>query len=208
MTRNKQMRATLPSSLTAGLALLAACDSQRLTPPPAAPSSPAAATALIHVQAGQPFFPACLIVDSGATVEWRNRSPQDAAVVLSPDEPYELASPSLTAPYNLVPAAASDECDVRVNGSCQDPRAYSFWRHTFVSAGVFDYKSSGGSVSTSVGDGDEVITAPPTSASAATGTVCVRGSGSDCQQVCCTGTVAGECATGVACVLGRCGGVK
>jgi plastocyanin len=208
--KNQMLRKRLRLGALLPLVAALGCDSARLSPPVAEPSSPAAATALVHVEAGQPFAPACLIVASGATVEWRNLSPAESAVVLSLRAPYELTSPSMTAPYNLVPAAASDECGQRVNGSCVDPEAYSFWRHTFSSPGLFDYQNSGGGgVTTSAGDGDEVITAPPSTSSApSAGTVCVTGPGSECQQVCCTGTVAGECAAGVQCLSGRCGGVK
>lgn len=164
---------------------------------------------MVRVERGAPFAPACLIVELGTTVEWRNLSPHAALVVLSVRVPYELSSPSLRAPYNFVPPAQSDECDQRVNGVCVEPEPFSFWRHTFNAPGVFDYQDASGSAASGMlGDGDEYGLPPgPVSASGGSGTVCVRGPGNDCEKVCCTGSQPDDCAPSVKCVAGRCGGV-
>jgi len=194
------------------LALLSACDSVRSSPPSAQPSSPEAASALVRVESGEPFGPACLIVDVGTTVEWRNLSPRASVVVLSVRPPYELSSPSLHAPYNFVPPEQSDECAQKIGSVCAERAPFSFWRHTFGSPGVFDYKDPSGSAAagqTSVGDGDEYGLPPgPVAAGGGTGTVCVRNESGGCERVCCTGSQPEECGPGVQCIAGRCGGVQ
>lgn len=197
--------------LAAGsLLALAACGSVRQAPPPVQESSTEPASAIVRIQSAAPFKAACLIVEVGATVEWRNLSPRSRASVVSVAAPYELSSPALSAPYNLVPPERSDECLRRVGAECIEAAPFSFWRHTFRAPGIFDYRdaTSGSAVSTSYSYG---LPAGPTTtaASAATGTVCVRASlgSSECQKVCCLGNVEGECEPGVTCVAGRCGGV-
>ena len=199
-------RLYLFSSLCLGL--LATCDSQRQDPPPVQDSSDQVATSVVRIHAGQAFTASCLIVELGATVEWRNLTPSTAISVVTIAPPYELSSPALRDPYNLVPPERSDECVLRnSDGGCLAAVPFSYWRHTFPVAGVFDYHDASGTTTS-----QSVYGMPPgpQSTSAATGTVCVRSSASstDCDQVCCTGAVAGECATGVTCSSGRCGGVS
>ena len=130
--------------------------------------------------------------------------------VVSVAAPYELSSPALAAPYNLVPPERSDECLRRSGAECIEAAPFAFWRHTFRAPGIFDYRdtTSGSAVSTSYSYG--LPAGPTPAASTATGTVCVRTSlgSSECDKVCCLGNVEGECAPGVACVSGRCGGVQ
>ncbi|MFO0577331.1 MAG: hypothetical protein U1A78_25270 [Polyangia bacterium] len=192
------------------LVCLAACGSVRQAPPPVQESSSEPASAIVRIQTAAPFKAACLIVEVGATVEWRNLSPRSGVSVVSVAAPYELSSPALRAPYNLVPPEQSDECLRRVGAECIEAAPFSFWRHTFGAPGVFDYRdaTSGTAVSTSYSYG--LPAGPTTATGAATGTVCVRESlgSSQCQKVCCLGNVEGECEPGVTCVAGRCGGVK
>jgi hypothetical protein len=198
-----------PAPLLA-LALLS-CTSERGTPPPVQPSSPEAPSVIVRGGRGQAFAPTCLIVEVGATVEWRNLTPLLPVIVLSAAAPYELSSPALAAPYNVVPPERSDECVRRTEdgGACAEARPFSYWRHTFAVPGIFDYRdTSGGVVSSGYSYGMPAGT--PVAASAATGTVCVRQgiTSKACEQVCCIVGQAGACAPGVSCVGGRCGGVK
>jgi hypothetical protein len=127
--------------------------------------------------------------------------------------PYEISSPALLAPYNEVPPAQSDECaQLAADGSCIEPLPFSYWRHTFQTVGTFDYYDSTGTVSAQAVTGGEYGMPSGTQAAAtmATGTVCVSSSaaGTECNQVCCqVGGSANQCATGVMCLGGRCGGV-
>jgi plastocyanin len=201
---------TRPRTLLVSLALLAACGSARKTPPIAQPSSTAEANALVRVKTGTSFAAACVIVNAGDTVEWRNLSPRASVIVLSVREPYELSSPSLSSPYNFVLPEASDECTTREGGVCIEPLPFSYWRHTFPTPGIFDYQDQGGSAMTTVGGYSYGLPPGPQipAASRGVGTVCVRGASQDCNQVCCTGQVgAVECAPGLSCVSNRCGGV-
>jgi hypothetical protein len=152
-----------------------------------------------------------LLVDVGATVEWRNLSPRSAISVVSAGGSRELSSPVLRAPYNYVPADTTDECALKQNDICVAPLPHSYWRHTFKTPGIFDYRDAhdGSGTSTLYAYGMPV----GTTTASASGTVCVRSAPGDipivnCQQVCCTGTSAGECAPGVTCISGRCGGVS
>jgi plastocyanin len=181
----------------------------RTSPSLAQPSSSDAATAIVRVQKGAAFSSACLTVEVGATVEWRNLTPSSSIIVLSVRDPYEMSSPSLMLPYNVVPTESSDECTEKVNGSCvpATAMAYSYWRHTFTAAGIFDYVDQAGSSTTGGGTYSYGLPAGPTSSSGGKGTICVRGDGVDCGKVCCAGLVAGECGPTVTCVSNRCGGV-
>lgn len=191
--------------------MLGACGSARKTPPTAQPSSTNAANAVVRVKTGSSFTAACLIINAGETVEWRNLSPRSSLIVLSVREPYELSSPAMLSPYNFVLPESSDECAVpKKDGVCEDPIPFSFWRHTFQAPGIFDYQDQSGSAMTTAGGYSYGLPPGPmmTTASKGVGTVCVRGEGQTCEHVCCTGLVAGgECATGVTCVSNRCGGV-
>jgi plastocyanin len=205
-----KMSSQLPiAAAMLGLLLASSCDSVRQTPPLAQLSSLEAAGALVRVHRGQPFAPACLIVSSGTTVEWRNLSSRSSIIVLSVRDPYELSSPALLAPYNYVPPETSDECILKENGVCIETVPFSFWRHTFSSAGIFDYKDSSGSASASATGsyGYGMPTGSMSTGGTAVGTVCVTGDGVDCQKVCCLVGQTGQCAAGVQCVNGRCGGV-
>lgn len=184
------------------------CGSLRSDPPPAQPSADAMATAVVRTKAAQPFAVSCLIVEPGATVEWRNLSPSTALSVVSTKAPFELSSPALRDPYNLVAPEHSDECAVSGTQSCILAVPFSFWRHTFNVPGIFDYHdASGGVVTAQVSY--EMPAGAATSGAAATGTVCVRPVGSaGCNHVCCTGSLPDECELGVTCVAGRCGGVS
>ncbi len=188
-----------------------ACDSARSSPPPAQPSSLETPSVLSRVARGQAFSPPCIIVEKGATVEWRNLSPSSGVILVSVAAPYELSSPSLRAPYNFVPPEQSDECTTRTNGACTEPLPFSFWRHTFQNSGIFDYQDQSGSAAASVvGEGDEygLPAGPVNSGTGGTGTVCVSGPGTSCVQVCCTSNVVNQCPLGVSCIGGRCGGVQ
>lgn len=194
--------------LAAGLA--GGCGSERTSPPPVQESSPLPASLIVRVTRGQPFAAGCVLVERDATVEWRNLTPHTGIGVLSLRVPYELSSPALLAPYNWVPPEDSDECTVRVSGVCQEFAPYSYWRHTFRELGVFDYHDSGGSVASSNTGYSYGLPAGSTATTtvAVTGTVCVRSGldGRECAQVCCTQQ--SDCAAGVACVGGRCGGTQ
>jgi hypothetical protein len=195
----------------AGTGGATACGSVRQAPPPIQPSSPEAATAIVRVQSGQPFKNACLVVELGATVEWRNLSPRTAVSMLSVRAPYELSSPALIAPYNLTPVERSDECVRREGASCVEALPFSFWRHTFRELGVFDYRDASGGAMAATGYSYGLPAGPsPTTSTTATGTVCVRSAfgSSECDGVCCLGNIAGECAAGLTCINSRCGGVS
>lgn len=188
------------------------CGSARLDPPPVEESSTELPSSLVRAARAKPFSPSCTIIDAGATVEWRNLTPLVRISVRSPRPPFELSSPALTTPYNLVEPAQSDECARTVDGVCVERLSFSYWRHTFRTPGVFDYsdQSGGGQAGTSYSYGMPV---GPSVTSAATGTVCVRGQAAsgatvDCAKVCCTGTRSDECEAGVSCIAGRCGGVS
>ncbi len=191
----------------------AGCSSVRLSPPPAQPSSPQPATLIVRTSQGQPFTQPCVIVQTGATVEWRNLTPLSPVDMISVTAPYEISSPALLSPYNEVPPDQSDECaQMATDGSCIEPLPFSYWRHTFSAVGIFDYYDSAGTVSAQQGTGGEygMPSGTPTPASLATGTVCVSSSaaGTECNEVCCqVGGSAGQCASGVSCVGGRCGGI-
>lgn len=190
---------------------LVTCDSLRTDPPPAQPSSEQPATAVIHIRSAQPFTPSCMIVETGATIEWRNLTPRTAISVVSVTGTPELSSPALRDPYNSVPEASSDECVLRDSSGCLAAIPFSFWRHTFTRPGVFDYRDASGSAVATATVGEYGM--PPgtaTSSSAATGTVCVRSSPSstECDRICCTGSVINECGPVLSCISGRCGGVN
>jgi hypothetical protein len=188
--------------------LPAGCGSARNSPPPAQESSPEPASLIVRIRRGQPFTAGCVLIERGATVEWRNLTPHTGIGVVSGGEPYELSSPALLAPYNWVPPESSDECARRVGGVCQETAPYSFWRHTFRELGVFDYRDESGALATASTAYSYGLPAGTTATAGtpATGTVCVRSSlsGRECAQVCCT--QAADCAEGIACVNGRCGG--
>jgi hypothetical protein len=185
------------------------CDSQRSYPPPAQPSATAAASTVVHVRSGQSFTPACLLIETGATVEWRNLTPDTSISMLSIRPPYEISSPALRRPYNSVSSEQSDECVLPGPSGCQAAVGFSFWRHTFNAPGIFDYHDISGSIVALPVTSYGMPPGPSTSGGAGVGTVCVRPTTDSpaCDKVCCTGTVAGECAAGVSCIAGRCGGV-
>ena len=190
---------------------LASCDSVRNSPPPAQPSSELAATQFVHIRAAQPYTPSCMIVEVGATVEWRNLTPGTAISVVSVGGTTELSSPALREPYNTVPPEKSDECVLRDSSGCLAAIPFSFWRHTFDKPGIFDYHDASGSAVATTSTGEYGMPpGPQVSGSAATGTVCVRSdrSSSECDRVCCTGSVINECGPVLSCVSGRCGGVS
>lgn len=201
-------------ALRACVLLLAACGSERRDPPPIQESSTAAATAIVRVTRSQPFSARCVIIERGATVEWRNLTPHTAISMVSVREPFEISAPALAAPYNWVAPEGSGECAQSSAGVCLVPAPYSFWRHTFRSVGVFDYRDpsgGAGSGTTTYGYGlppGTTSTATGTSTGPATGTVCVRGGldGNECSQICCMQD--SDCAPGVTCVSSRCGGVQ
>lgn len=193
--------------VVAGLA--AGCGSERTGPPPVQDSSPEPAGLIVRIRRGQSFAASCVLVERNATVEWRNLTPHVGLGVLSLREPYELSSPALLAPYNWVPPEASEECARRVGGACQEAAPYSFWRHTFREVGVFDYRDTSGSTATANSAyGYGLPAGTTTSSTVVTGTVCVRSglSGSECAQVCCTQQ--SDCAEGISCIGGRCGGTS
>lgn len=196
-------------ALALAVGLLGSCDSQRSDPPPAQPSSTQPATSVVRIRAASPFTPACVIVEAGATIEWRNLTPRSPSSVVSVGGSRELSSPALRDPYNSVPVDTSDECVLRDSNGCVAAVPFSFWRHTFTTPGIFDYRDASGSAVAAVG-GYGLPAGPQTSGSAAVGTVCVRSSvgSTECDRVCCTGTIANECGPAVACVSGRCGGVS
>ena len=202
------LRPAVPLVLSLWLGTFARCDSVRSDPPPAQPSSDQVATSIVRGKAAQAFTASCLIVEPGTTIEFRNLTPGSALSIVSTKAPYELSSPALRDPYNLVPPEKSDECALRSADSCVVPVPFSFWRHTFNVTGIFDYHdTSGGTVQATAAYGMPAGTT--TSAAAASGTICVRTLGStDCNHVCCTGTLPDECALGVTCVSGRCGGIS
>lgn len=214
MKTSKSQLGPRPPSGRAALLLplcgLLSCDSLRTDPPPVQPSSEQAATGVVHIGSAQPFAPGCMIVETGATIEWRNLTPRTSISVVSVATSPELSSPALRDPYNTVTPEKSDECVLRDSSGCLATIAFSFWRHTFTKAGIFDYRdaSGGGSTATTVGEYG-MPSGPQQSGSAATGTVCVRANSSstECDRVCCTGTIAGECGPLLSCVSGRCGGV-
>lgn len=204
-----KLRLGIQLALPLWVGLLGSCDSQRTDPPPAQPSSPQPATSVVRIRAASPFTPSCVIVEVGATIEWRNLTPRTSISVLSVSGSRELSSPALRDPYNPVPVETSDECVLRDITGCVAAVPFSFWRHTFTTPGIFDYRDPSGSAVASQG-GYGLPPGPQTSGSAAVGTVCVRSTpgSAECDRVCCTGTVVDECGPGVTCVSGRCGGVS
>lgn len=181
-------------------AVLCGCGSSREFPPAATPSSERPADVVVRGGLSRPLTPACVIVPVGATVEWRNWTPDFALTPVSARPPYEISAPALREPYNFVERERSEDCEERdAAGACIERAEYSYWRHTFLSAGVFDYRDL------PVGEAALEKQLVQT-----TGTVCVQGSGSDCVQVCCDPASASmtQCAAGVQCLAGRCGGVR
>lgn len=199
--------------LTAALAAISlSCGSVRSQPPPAMPSAPELPVATVRVSRSAAFSPSCVVLNPGDTLEWRNLSPHTAISVLSSMPPYEISSPALLVPYNTVDLTSSDECVRRsADGSCAEALPYSYWRHRFLSAGVFDYQdASGGASGTSSGATDEYgMPVGPVTTGAASGTVCVRGASGaaaavDCATVCCVAAKPEACGAGKTCVSGRC----
>ena len=92
-------RVTFRTGLPLGLfAALACCRPAALN---AAPAERARVVARAsqpghRAAASQAFVLSCVLIERGATVEWRNLTPPHTALsVLSPREPYELSSPAL-----------------------------------------------------------------------------------------------------------------
>ncbi|MSQ83744.1 MAG: hypothetical protein EXR77_12810 [Myxococcales bacterium] len=139
----------------------------------------------------------CAVIDVGQTIEWRNMYPAIAANVTGFGTT-ELYSPSIIAGG---PVGSEIE-----KGSV---KAYAYWRHTFATAGVYEY------FDTNRGEPGQKVVDPyygtvtyvGVSASLQTGVVCVREPGSDqCTAVCCLGhgngdseLVGGECPTSQCC---------
>jgi hypothetical protein len=196
--------------LTATLLLVGGCTSVRTDPPPVQPSSTAAATFVITVSQGGIFTPPCTIVQTGATIEWRNLTPLLPIDMVSTAAPFEISSPALLSPYNEVPPSQSDMCAVIVDGICTEKQAYSYWRHTFKNAGVFDYFDSVGTAVAPPASNEYGMPTGSTTTTAISGTVCVLGSANSdaCNPVCCiTGSAVNQCPAGVMCIGDRCGGV-
>ncbi len=115
----------------------------------------------------------CLVIDVGETVEFRNEAPDLPANITSLGEPVELYSPSLVEPYNI---------------AVLDDVAFSWWRHTFESAGVFEYYDTNqGEAGRKVVDPYYgTVTLVGIGEGVRTGMVCVEEPGSDqCDGVCC-----------------------
>lgn len=119
------------------------------------------------------FGPPCLVIDVGETVEFRNESVDLPANITSLGEPVELYSPSLVEPYNIAEL---------------DGAPFSWWRHTFESAGVFEYYDTNqGEAGRKVVDPYYgTVTLVGIADGVRTGVVCAEEPGSNqCDGVCC-----------------------
>jgi hypothetical protein len=138
------------------------------------------------------YQPLCLdSVRIGHVVEFMNFNPDIPANVTSISAPAPLYSPNLMRPYNFVgpddPKNAI--CDVPDASGCAKKASWSFWRHEFTAAGVYDWiDTNQGSPGRKVVDpyyGTETFIGIDPDTQIAT--VCVQDeSGAGCEKVCCT----------------------
>jgi len=147
------------------------------------------------------FQPACVDVNAGQVVEWRNFNSTLPTNVTSLGEPAELFSPNLTEPYNL--------CDADDGAPSCGGELFVYWRHQFEAAGLFEYldtnTASGGRVVRDEYYGTVTVVGLPDTAS--TGAVCVAGTKPDgtaqtCDDVCCVTAL--TCPDGMDCINQRC----
>jgi hypothetical protein len=161
-----------------------------------------------------PYRPRCTDeLRIGDTVEFRNFLPDVPANVTGIASPAPLYSPNLVRPYNYVGERdpANTLCDLEVDGACAKRPAYSFWRFTFTTPGVYDWLDTNqGSPGRKVVDpyyGTETfIGIDPSSP---IGTICVPGAdGAGCAGTCCA--TDGDCTGETRCyksdldAVGRC----
>lgn len=164
------------------------------------------------------YRPRCIdTVRSGHTVEFRNFAPDLPANVTSistPQDSGSLYSPNLVVPYNYVGRDDPDNqvCEILAeDGSCEQRAHFSYWRHTFVVPGVYDWIDTN-----STEPGRKVVDAyygtvtfvgidPNTPF----GTVCVPDDDDEgCQGICCSND--DDCESGHRCfrsevdAVGRC----
>jgi hypothetical protein len=138
-----------------------------------------------------PYRPRCTDeVRIGHTVEFRNFLPEVPANVTTISGPAPLYSPNLVRPYNYVGPTDPENtlCDVQTPEGCMQRPAWSFWRTTFETPGVYDWLDTNqGSPGRKVVDpyyGTETfIGIDPDSP---LGTICVpQEDGTGCEGVCC-----------------------
>jgi hypothetical protein len=194
------MRFLVPIALLA----LAACAREQSTAKRVEPSAPDSKLKRI-VSFNQPgehgttlIAPACLRIDKGFTVEFRNYSPEQPLMLNGLSGPETIYSPNIVEPYNFSPATA-------------ESAEYAFWRRRFTQTGIYEYydasSASGGTPAGGSYYGPAAFTTG--SASAIEGTVCVEDSScvpkddckdsvkaatmsredccTFCEKVCCTG---------------------
>jgi hypothetical protein len=137
--------------LVVALAPATACDSSRFLDAPAVQASAEGEArhkiSLNRVVNGRfrAYAPRCNdAVRNGDVVEFRNFLPEVATNVTSISAPdgHELYSPNLVRPYNYVSADDEDNdvCDATdAEGECTSRPPFSFWRHAFTAAGVYDW---------------------------------------------------------------------
>lgn len=154
----------------------------------------------------RPYAPRCVdTIRVGHTVEFRNFMPTVPANVTGIGGPEPLYSPNLVAPYNYIAAddPENDLCDATDQGRCTIRPAWSYWRHTFDTPGVYDW------IDTNQGEpGRKVVDAyygtvsfVGTDPNTPTGTLCVRNEdGTGCDGVCCAKDE--DCKAGTKCQLG------
>ena len=157
---------------------LPGCQTQLEGPYVQASAVPNGKPVVIEIGADGERTPACLIVKTGETVEWRNMAPSIPVDVTSLGDPPELFSPSLVAPYPL--ARTTNENGVVTK--------FSFWRHNFTRRGVYEYydTSSGDPGKKVVDPYYGTVTFAGISPTIKTGIVCVEDPGTtQCHGICC-----------------------
>jgi hypothetical protein len=159
------------------------------------------------------YRPRCIDIREDQTVEFRNFLPDVPTNVTAIDAPAPLYSPNLVRPYNYVgpsdednPLCASDA--ERERGECP---AFSYWRHTFDTPGVYDWiDTNQGAPGRKIVDAyygtETFIGVDPNTPLA---TICVTSEDpSVCEGVCCETDA--DCTTGTRCTkneneaVGRC----
>lgn len=196
----------------AALAALAGCGEPAHETPAVQDSAAAPARWVVDINrirdgVFRPFAPRCLDkVRPGQTVEFRNYMPSVPANVTGIAGPEPLYSPNLVRPYNYVGPddPENDLCETRrADGTCAKRPAWSYWRRTFETPGVYDW------IDTNQGEPGRKVVDPyygtvtfvGTDPDSPTGTLCVRRpDGSGCEGVCCTRDE--DCKAGTKCLRG------
>jgi len=178
--------------LIAALSLGAAgtsCSSSRTDPPNVQGSSTQPRNTDVKITASLSFSPNCTTIRTHQTVEWwvDEDAPDVPVNVTSLGSPIELYSPNLAAPL---------ACDSSV------PKRVC-WRHTFTTAGCFQYydTNSGSPGRPVVDDYYGTVTYVGESGDVSKGLVCVADDDS-CDGICCNSNF--DCDDGYRCDSGHC----